>query len=366
LLNSGTLTAGVYYVRVRSAIPSGWGVDSGYRLRVYLPSGGQLIIMAIDGLTGLAVPNALVTIDDLTSLDFNGNLTVSKEMTGACKVEVQVPDGYFSVQDSATPGQVGNSANQTYGNPRIVPLGCKFTGFQFMPYVRVNARTLDATIGSFISDAKVSFTAMSGNLSGIVYTQYPNWAVYGVPWQTQADGGFPTNVLLPPISWNLTIEKSGYSNFISSGTMTLSLTETNMGTFYLHPADQNGNSLPDAWEAAYFAPGSNVSAQEDGDVDGLNNWQEYMAGTDPTNHTSWFGCTTAPTASANALTFVWPVVPGRAYQVQRVNALQTNAWQSVSSVTTAGVGQTSMQWTDANALVSTQYFYRLRILSPAL
>ncbi|HBA85146.1 MAG TPA: hypothetical protein DCZ95_13735 [Verrucomicrobia bacterium] len=364
MVNGSAWTSGVYFVRVNSAVPNGWGVDSGYQLHIYLPSGGQLIIMAINGLTGLAVPDALATINDASSLYFNGSTTVSKDMNGACKVKALAPTGYFPVQDSVLSGQVDNLGNQTYGNPRIVPSGCHFTSFQFMPYVRVDGQALDAVVGSFVSDAKVSFTAASGNLSGIVYTQYPNRAVYGTPWQTESDGGFPTNVLLPPITWNLLVEKSGYSNLVVAGTISLSLTATNLGTFYLRPVDQNGNALPDAWEAAFFSPGSNVLAQADADADGLNNWQEYMAGTDPTNHNSWFGCTTAPTASLGSLTFTWPVVPGRVYQVQRAGLLQANPWQPASAVATAAASQTSMQWTDSSVLTSTQSFYRLKIVPP--
>ena len=46
-------------------------------------------------------------------------------------------------------------------------------------------------------------------------------------------------------------------------------------------SDSNGNGLPDAWEYMYFA-NLEQSATADTDGDGLDNLQEYQAGTDPT------------------------------------------------------------------------------------
>jgi sialate O-acetylesterase len=45
--------------------------------------------------------------------------------------------------------------------------------------------------------------------------------------------------------------------------------------------DSNGNGLPDAWETAYFG-NLDQTANSDFDSDGLTNYEEFLAGTNPT------------------------------------------------------------------------------------
>ena len=49
--------------------------------------------------------------------------------------------------------------------------------------------------------------------------------------------------------------------------------------------DPSGNGLPVAWELAYFGT-NGVNPNADPDADGVSNYQEYLDGTNPTNHNS--------------------------------------------------------------------------------
>jgi hypothetical protein len=56
--------------------------------------------------------------------------------------------------------------------------------------------------------------------------------------------------------------------------------------FAMDATDADGDGLPDAWESAFSADGQGLDPDVDSDRDGLTNWKEWYAGTDPTNATS--------------------------------------------------------------------------------
>ncbi|MFH0908412.1 MAG: CARDB domain-containing protein [bacterium] len=51
----------------------------------------------------------------------------------------------------------------------------------------------------------------------------------------------------------------------------------------LTAADADGDGLPDRWETRHFGGPTNYSPEDDSDHDGMRNWQEYFADTNPTN-----------------------------------------------------------------------------------
>ncbi len=367
LAASPSLTSGVYYVRVSPADPTGWGADSDYTLKVYVPAGTVLIIAAVNLLTGGAVPDAEAVIDGGTwRLDFNGAISVSQDLpSGSHSVQVTAPAGYYPAQDPNRPDQPDNPKNLTYGNPRNLPSGTLYAGFQFMPYVVIDGQLLDAHVGAHVEDAVVKFTATSGKISGQVYDGYPNFATYETPWLSEADGDFPDEVLLPPVTWNLLVEKTGYSNLVVAGVIPSppSGISRDLGVFRMYPVDLDGDGLADTWEDDCFPPGYTVLPGEDDDEDGVDNEGEYFAGTHPMNPDSTLGDDVVLGPQEAGWRLAWPVVPGRAYGVERESDLVTGVWARVSGIQTAGFGQTSMEWTDSSAAAPPLY-YRLTVIPP--
>jgi hypothetical protein len=105
--------------------------------------------------------------------------------------------------------------------------------------------------------------------------------------------------------------------------------------------DWNTNNLPNAWEATYFDNPTNtqtaVNANQDPDLDGAKNLEEYLAGTNPTNNSSCLKITNMTKTNqqtrvnwqgANANFFYEPIK----YSISKsTNLLNQTAWKTVAT-----------------------------------
>jgi hypothetical protein len=95
----------------------------------------------------------------------------------------------------------------------------------------------------------------------------------------------------------------------------------------------------------------------DSDSDGMNNWQEWLAGTDPTNQLSVLKLLSL-SGGAPGLNVIWQSVTNRTYYLQRSTSLS----QPFSGIVINLPGQTSTTtYTDTTATNSGPYFYRVGI-----
>ncbi len=83
----------------------------------------------------------------------------------------------------------------------------------------------------------------------------------------------------------LTGRMSGYVYSANCGWVSLSNAFAQVQTDGIAPGARDVNRLPIAWELLNFGT-TGVSTNADPDGDGLNNWDEYLAGTDPNNATA--------------------------------------------------------------------------------
>ncbi len=86
-------------------------------------------------------------------------------------------------------------------------------------------------------------------------------------------------------------------------------------------ADADRDGLPDAWESQYAKTATAIEAGSDDDGDGLSNWAEYVAGTDPKDKDS--GLWTAPSIENGSIVLRWPSQAGRRYIVERGTSMST-------------------------------------------
>ena len=136
----------------------------------------------------------------------------------------------------------------------------------------------------------------------------------------------------------------------------------NVRTGLITLSNRSGSSyndgISDAWRLRYFGSVSSVLAQAtaDADGDGVSNYQEYLAGTDPTDPKSLLKMAGASAAANGPRAITWPSVTGKTYIIERSSSMFGGSWTPVS--TNAGTGG-PMEFDDAST--GTVQFYRVRV-----
>jgi hypothetical protein len=115
-----------------------------------------------------------------------------------------------------------------------------------------------------------------------------------------------------------------------------------------------------AWLARFGLPTDGSADFADSDGDGLNNWQEWLAGTNPTNAQSVLQVLSLSTGGDITCTVTWQSVAGKIYFVQRASDLTAQpAFSTILDNITGQDGTTSC--IDATATNSGPYFYRVGV-----
>jgi hypothetical protein len=112
-----------------------------------------------------------------------------------------------------------------------------------------------------------------------------------------------------------------------TGTLTIAGSLNFTGNYSFIDANQNG--ISDAWENYYFgAAGTNRTVLTDSDGDGMTDYAEFIAGTNPTNAASKFIFLSANVLTNQSIQLKWAAIPGRLYQLESSTNLVT--WTSLT------------------------------------
>ena len=95
--------------------------------------------------------------------------------------------------------------------------------------------------------------------------------------------------------------------------------------------DTDRDGIPDAWETRYnFDATNSIDRDIDWDGDGLTNWQEYNAGTDPTNAASSLKISLAVSGAQSTLSF--GAASNKTYTVQYSNQPGNGSWSKLADI----------------------------------
>jgi hypothetical protein len=180
----------------------------------------------------------------------------------------------------------------------------------------------------------------------------------GTPTFNPNIGGYGLNVISVPISVasNAT---PGLRDFVVQQGANIAYAS---GFFEVQPTvtDDNFDGLEDVFQRQYFPlfTAANAAPDADPDADGMNNFSEYIAGTNPTNAASVLKMLSV-TRSGNTATLRWLSGNGKKYQLLYRANLASGGWSNLGSVVIAS--GTNTQFTDSTATNAVR-FYRVQAL----
>ena len=174
-----------------------------------------------------------------------------------------------------------------------------------------------------------------------------------------------------PLAYNrsqvavLTLDGTSYpASLVAPATTNWVLTSRNRGglervdlAVSIPLIDAEGNGLLDEWERFYFR-GTGHDPGADADGDGLSNWAEYKAGTNPQDPDSRFKFIRVTPDARGGSYVEWSSTPDTWYVVQRSSSLLSGFTDISTNI--PATAPVNGYW-DASATGAGPYFYRLRL-----
>lgn len=200
-----------------------------------------------------------------------------------------------------------------------------------------------------------------GNLSGYAYGANIGWINF-----TNRDA---TGALLAGPKFDLRTGRfGGFVWSANCGWISLSNAMAFVQTDTIQTgADSDGDGLPDAWERLNFGNLTTANGTSDNDGDGFSDLQEYLAGTNPRDASSFLtivSYSASPGGSPAMIT--WTSQPTRFYQIQqRLDLNAGSLWSDMGlGLISPDAGPTTSRGFTVTA--SPQSFFQIQAVRPLL
>jgi hypothetical protein len=317
-----SLPTGLYDTRYHLSANLTAGTNGQLNVSV-TPSGGNAKINALELAAPVAAPET-VTLEVTSAHGMSDPASGTNSYTSGDSVTVQVTNALLTMgstqfvclgwtgSGSVPASGTGTSVTFTITNASTLVWSWQ-TNYLLQAYADVHG-SISTTGGWYRSVSNASITA-----TGDVYYHFVSWT---------GDVASVTN----PLSVLMDAPKSIWAIFAE--------------TLYT-------NDTPASYLGSHELPLSDEGALSDTDLDGMQAWEEYIAGTIPTQYVSRLIITNLQSQISNQ-TMAWPTVTGRFYSVYWSSNLSTEGFGLLTNLAT-GV------FTDTLHGVESMGFYRIDV-----
>ena len=396
-------TTGFYYVQVCHAVDVEFDPGT-YLLVIHSPSGSEkngaqstkgITVRVWDVLTRQPLTNNVLVqlrpgggYSQSTNTDNSGTARFPDFGEGNYDVEVIVSEfgnhgpKYVHLFDPSSSNNVASNPTSAYGNPR--QLGSHHFGtisyddfewsqfsmlqFGFIPVAYVEATLLDEITGNPVSGVGVRMTPIDA--PNTAYSKFP-WADYGEPMISSADGHFGTSApILPERIYTKNEIRDGNGRYVArvattDRTSPVAGDVLDLGEIWLKPSmgtPLGTNAIPNSWESKYGVPiGDWGKTNFHSDDDGLSNFQEYIADTDPLDSNDVFRMTRAPSKEEGEFVLTWDAAPHRIYEIYKATDFDEESdWIKVYEVINTE-NLSMLSWTNSGTMNEANAMHRLEI-----
>jgi len=264
-------------------------------------------VIAADDSTPISTTNAPISVTNTPVANFT---TTDYLATAGQTLSIPINVAVFG-QYNLRVAMIDVSVQPLDGSPALTtPVSFITSGTLGSPYIATNSVN---TYGAAWLNSSITGISGSGNIGTLLVTIPTNatsMSAYAIHFDHAS--GSPNGI-------------ASFSRHTLTGLITLS-SRTN--SYY-------DDGIPDSWRLRYFGTIYNYLSVSNADADGtgMENWQKYQAGLNPTDPTSVLtvGTDQAMAQSQQDSVVAWPTINGKTYVIQRSATLFPPNWIPVST-----------------------------------